>query len=166
MRLHEVRVCDTLTLWLVTSLDAAGADLATTYHGRRHIEADLRDLKQTLCLDVLRSRSAGMIRKELAAATIAYNLVILVRKLAAAEARVEPRRLSFARVRSLVKALLPQRLSAMEPARAQGRIDQVLRMAAQCKIPHRPGRSYSREAFVKPTKYPRRKIDRQAKPKK
>jgi Transposase DDE domain len=163
VRLHEVRVSETLTLWLVTSLDATGTALAATYHGRQHVETDLRDLKQTLRLEVLRSRSPEMIRKELAAATIAYNLVIQVRKLAAAQAQVEPRRLSFARVHSLVRILLHQRLSALEPAEAQERIDQVLRMAAQCKIPHRPGRSYPRETFGKPTKYARRRLNNDAK---
>jgi hypothetical protein len=162
VRLHEVRISDTLTLWLVTGLDATGTALAATYHGRQHIETDLRDLKQTLRLEVLRSQSPEMIRKELAAATIAYNLVILVRKLAAVQAQIEPRRLSFARVCSLVRILLHQRLSALEPAQAQERIDQVLRMAAQCKIPHRPGRSYPRETFGKPTKYPRRRLNHDA----
>jgi Transposase DDE domain len=164
VRLHEVRVSDNLTLWLVTSLDANGTTLATMYHERLHIETDLRDFKQTLGLGVLCSHSPEMIRKELATATIAYNLVVLIRKLAAAEVQVEPRRLSFARVCSLVRVLLLQRMSALEPAQAQEHIDQVLRMAGQCKIPHRPGRSYPRQAFAKPTKYPRRTINRVTKP--
>ncbi len=164
VRLHEVRICETLTLWLVTDLDADGATLAGIYHGRQNIETDLRDLKQTLRLEVLRSRSPEMIRKELAAATVAYNLVVLTRDLAAARAGVEPRRLSFARVCSLVKVLLRQPAGDLEPARAGARIEQLLRMAAQCKIPHRPGRSFPREVFWKPTKYPRRKQNQETKP--
>jgi hypothetical protein len=70
------------------------------------IETDLRDLKQALRLEVLGSRSPAMIRKELAAATVAYNLVVLTRELAAARAEVEPRSLSFSRICSLVKVLL------------------------------------------------------------
>jgi hypothetical protein len=163
VRLHEVRISDRLTLWLVSSLEATGPDLAAIYHGRQDVETDIRDLKQTLSLDVLRSRSEEMIRKELAAATIAYDLVILVRKLAAAAARIEPRRLSFARVHSLVKVLLRSGHPAPEPAEVRARVDQVLRMAAQCKLPNRPGRSYPREAFAKPTKYSRRKIVREVK---
>lgn len=166
VRLHEVRICETLTLWLVTSLDDAGTVLATMYHGRQDVETDLRDLKQTLRLEVLRSRSPAMIRKELAAATVAYNLVVLTRKLAAARAKVKPRSLSFARVCSLVKVLLRQQPSDLEPARTQERIEQVLRMAAQCKIPNRPGRSDPREVFWKPTKYPRRQQNQVTKPKK
>ena len=156
VRLHEVRICATLTLWLVTSLDDDAAALSTLYHGRQHVETDLRDLKQTLRLEVLGSRSPAMIRKELAAATVAYNLVVLTRKLAATRAQVEPRRLSFARVRSLVKGLLSHQCCGPELDRMPERIEQVLRMAAQCKIPNRPDRSYPREVFWKPTKYPRR----------
>jgi Transposase DDE domain len=156
VRLHEVRICATLTLWLVTSLGEAAGALAELYRGRGHIETDLRDLKQTLRLEELRGRSPEMVRKELAAATIAYNLVVLIRRLAAVGARVEPRRLSFRRVWSLVRVLLVQPWEGSDPTKLEQRIDQLLRMAGQCKLPDRPGRNYPREVVGKRSKFPQR----------
>jgi hypothetical protein len=116
VRLHEVRISEKLTLWLVTSLDEPAPLLAELYRARGHVETDLRDLKQTLRLEEIRGQSPEMVRKELAAATIAYNLVVLVRRLAAARAAVEPRRLSFRRVWGLERFPLEWRIC--EPWRA------------------------------------------------
>jgi Transposase DDE domain len=157
VRLLEVRITEKFTLWLVTTLGGAGAVLAELYHGRVHIETDLRNLKQTLRLEEIRGQTPEMVRKELAAATVAYNLVVLIRRLAADRARVEPRRLSFSRVWALVRGLLRQPLEGADPAKVQQRIDQVLRMAGQCKLPNRPGRNYPREVINRRSKFPQRR---------
>jgi hypothetical protein len=157
VRLHEVRIAAHLTLWLVTSLGEPASVLSGLYHGRVHIETDLRHLKQTLRLEEIRGRSPAMVRKELAAATIAYNLVVLIRRMAAVRAEVEPRRLSFSRVWALVRVLLLQPLEGVEPARVESRIDRLLRMAGQCKLPHRPGRNYPREVIGKRSRFPQRR---------
>jgi hypothetical protein len=154
--LHEVRVSEQLTLWLVSSRPESGTVLAELYCHRQNIETDLRDLKQTLRLDQLRSQSPGMVQKELAAATIAYNLVVLIRRLAAARARVEPRRLSFSRVWMVVRIMLLDSLVASNPTTAQERIDEVLRRAGQCKLPNRPGRHYPRQVIPRRRKFPER----------
>jgi hypothetical protein len=157
VRLHEVKISEKLTLWLVTTLDETAAQLAEFYRGRGHIETDLRDLKQTLRLEEIRGQTEEMVRKELAAATIAYNLVILTRRLAAVRAEVEPRQLSFSRVWALVKGLLQQPIGGADPAKIEQRIDQLLRMAGQCKLPNRPGRSYPREVIGKRSRFKQRR---------
>lgn len=162
--LHEVQISKHLTLWLVSSLNESGTALAELYHGRQNIETDLRDLKQTLRLEEIRGQSPEMVRKELAAATIAYNLVILIRRLAAATAQVEPRRLSFSRVWTLVRVLLLQPLEETDPAKVKQRIDQVLRMAGQSKLPNRPGRNYPREVISRRDKFPPRRPKDNTKP--
>jgi len=156
VRLYEVRVSDQLTLWLVSTMPADPTKLAELYHRRQDIETDLRDYKRTLRMDELRGRSVAMVDKELAAATIAYNLVVLVRRLAAAQINTTPRRLSFARVWSLVKVILVQAPDLSDPHVAQRRIEQVVRMAGQCKLPNRPGRSYPREVIARRRKFPLR----------
>jgi hypothetical protein len=157
VRLHEVRLSEQLTLWMVSSVDETKEVLAELYHGRQHIETDLRDLKRTLRLEEIRSRSVELVRKELAAATIAYNLVVLIRRLAAANVQVEPRRLSFSRVWALVKVLLLESFTAGSATEAQQRIERVLRMAGQCKLPNRPNRQYPREVIPRRRKFPERK---------
>jgi Transposase DDE domain len=156
VRLHEVRISEKLTLWLVTSLGESAAVLAELYRGRGHIETDLRDLKQTLRLEEIRGQSPEMVRKEIATATIAYNLVVLIRRLAAKRAEVEPRRLSFRRVWALVRGMLLHSAESADPAKVEQRIEQLLRMAGQCKLPSRPGRNYRREVIPKRRKFPQR----------
>lgn len=156
VQLYEVHVSDRLTLWLVSTMPADPTQLAELYHHRQDIETDLRDYKRTLFMDELRGRSVTMVDKELAAATIAYNLVVLVRRLAAMRISTTPRRLSFARVWSLVKVILVPAPDVSDLHLIQQRIEQVVRMAGQCKLPNRAGRSYPREVIARRRKFPLR----------
>ncbi len=153
--LHEVVISGSLTLWLVTTLESTRAELAALYGRRQDVETDIRDVKRTLKLEELRGRSAAMVRKELSAGVVAYNLVVQVRRLAAARAGVSPRRLSFAGVWSLVKVVL---LSGSDWSVEQWdeKFEWVLRGAAQRKVPERPGRSYPRTVLRRARKFPNR----------
>lgn len=153
--LHEVVVSPALTLWLVTTQKNTGAELAALYGRRQDVETDIRDVKHTLQFDALRGRSVAMVGKELSAGLVAYNLVVQVRRLAAARAGVPARRLSFAGVWSLVKVVL---LSGSEWSLAEWeqKFEWVLRGAAQRKIPVRPGRSYPRTVIRRARTFPNR----------
>ena len=84
---------------IVTSLlDAetyTKADLAELYRARWHAELDLRNLKVTLGMDVLRCKSPAMVRKEFWTHLLAYNLVRTVMAQAAHETGLLPREISF-----------------------------------------------------------------------
>lgn len=68
---------------------------ADLYGLRWRVETDLRHLKQTLGLDVLRCRSVDGVLKELWAFVIVYNLVRMTMVEAAKRQGVEPDRISF-----------------------------------------------------------------------
>jgi hypothetical protein len=155
VRLHEVRVNDQLTLWLVTTLSDSGAALAELYRLRQDVETDIRDVKIALKLEEVRSKSAAMLSKELALSMVAYNLVVQVRRLAARKAGVQPRRLSFTGVWTLVKVIL---LAHQErtPQQWLAKFELVLRAATQQKLPNRPGRSYPRQVIPRRRKHPER----------
>ncbi|MEM1356535.1 MAG: IS4 family transposase, partial [Planctomycetota bacterium] len=70
-------------------------ELAELYQQRWSIETNLRHLKQTMKMGVLRSKSVDGVMKELYAYAIAYNLVRRHRLQAAAEQGVPPERVSF-----------------------------------------------------------------------
>jgi hypothetical protein len=70
-------------------------DLATLYRQRWLVELDLRTLKSTLHLDVLRCKTPEMARKELYTGLLAYNLIRQTMLQAAAQANCSPRELSF-----------------------------------------------------------------------
>jgi Transposase DDE domain len=105
LELREVRVrvpqpgFRTKALVVVTTLlDAetyTAADLADLYRLRWHAELDLRSLKITLGMDVLRCKSPAMVRKEVWAHLLVYNLIRGVMAQAAEEHGADPRDFSF-----------------------------------------------------------------------
>jgi hypothetical protein len=157
---HEVKVSEVLTLWLFTTLEATGTRLAGLYHHRQDIETAIRDLKETLMLSEVTAKSVAMVEKELVAAMLAYNLATQVRRLAAQRLKVEPRRLSFAGVWSLLQAFLEGLLLGKTGAEAEAEFDRLLRAAGQRKLPRRAkGRRYPREVIPRRRKFPTRKKD-------
>jgi len=70
-------------------------ELAELYKSRWQIETNLRHLKTTMGMDVLRCRSVEGVTKELLAYAIAYNLVRLSMLEAATRQGVRPGRVSF-----------------------------------------------------------------------
>jgi hypothetical protein len=149
VRLHEIVIHDQLTLYLVADLldeeDTALA-MADAYKQRYDVEFDIRNMKLVLNLETIRAKSVEMFLKELLMSVVAYNLVTQFRRQAAELANVPPRRLSFKRVWTTFNTFL---LSAMfthaEAWRERYRL--ALHYAMQDKLPHRPGRSYEREAY-------------------
>jgi len=137
VRLHEVKISDDLTLWLVTTLSDSSAALADLYHLRQDVETDIRDVKVALKTEEVRSKSVAMLSKELALSMVAYNLVVQVRRLAAKKAGVKPRRLSFTGVWTLVRIIL---LADKEGTTEQwlAKFELVLRAATQQKLPTDP----------------------------
>jgi hypothetical protein len=83
---------------VTTLLDAAtytADDIADLYHKRWHVELDIRALKSTLKMDVLRCRSPFMVEKEIWAHFLGYNLVRKVAAQAAVLRKLEARSISF-----------------------------------------------------------------------
>jgi hypothetical protein len=83
---------------VTTLLDAEGyppAALAELYGARWRVEQNLRDLKQTMKMDVLRCKTVDGVLKELMVYGIVYNLVRLAMGEAARRQRVAVDRISF-----------------------------------------------------------------------
>lgn len=89
----------TESVTLVTTLtDAAhypASELAAQYRDRWSIELNLRHLKQTMGMDVLKCQSVDGVLKELAVFVLVYNLVWLVMLRAAQRQKVPLDRISF-----------------------------------------------------------------------
>jgi len=150
--LHEFVGFSGQTLWIATTCPAATSDLADLYARRWAIETDIRQLKHALECETLRGQSEAMIRKELAMAMVAFNLVVQVRAVAAERLKLPPRRLSFTGVWSLVTHVLlnPNNWTAEE---WEKNFEWVLRGAGQRKLPNRPGRSYPRKVLARRRKF-------------
>jgi hypothetical protein len=82
-----------------TLLDAAAYPAAAVVGLRQRrwqVEVDLRHLKTTMRMDVLRCRTVAGVNKEVAAFLLVYNLVRAIACAAARRQRVDPARVSFA----------------------------------------------------------------------
>ncbi len=135
------------SIWLATSLlDAErypAAEIGKLYAGRWRIETMFKEFKVTSGADVLRSKKADGIRKEIAARMMAMNLVRIVMLEAAAKHGKEPTRLSFtAALRLVVSTSLRMSTAATWGLGALYEI--MLERIAAATVPERPGRNEPR----------------------
>src|SRR2546429_4358322 len=93
-----------------TLLDAAEFtqdELAQLYRARWNAELDLRSLKQTLQMDILRCKTPELVRKELWTHILAYNLIRTIIAQAASQHGLEPRSISFKGAIQTLEAFQP-----------------------------------------------------------
>src|SRR5262249_1115343 len=82
-------------------------ELAALYQQRWEIETNLRHLKQTLRMDVLRTKTVDGIHKELAMYAIVYNLIRLVMLQSARRQNVPVPRISFIDAQRRLRHAIP-----------------------------------------------------------
>jgi hypothetical protein len=141
----------------VTTLSDAVAfprgDIAVLYRMRWLAELDLRSLKETLRMGVLRGHSPEVVRKEVWAHLLAYNLVRGLMARAAAEAGVLPVQLSFAGAVQAVNAFAAVWRGASPGDREEvcGRLRAAV---AAHRVGERPNRTEPRAVKRRPKAYP------------
>ncbi len=114
-------------------------DIAQLYGLRWQVELDLRHLKTSMNMDMLRTKSPEMIRKELAIYFLAYNLIRSVMAQAAHLHGRDPLRLSFKGTLQHLNSFLP--LLAVANTRERVHYyDTLLRLVAREQLPDRPHR--------------------------
>jgi hypothetical protein len=102
-------------------------------------EVDIRSIKTTMQMDVLRCKTPEMVHKEIWAHLLASNLLRTVMAVAAAEVGIEPRQLSFKGAKQAVTAFAPK-IEAARPADRPALIDALLAVIAYHRVGDRPGR--------------------------
>jgi hypothetical protein len=115
------------------------------------VELDLRSIKQTMNMSVLRCKTPEMVRKEIWMHLLAYNLVRTVMAEAAARAGIEAREVSFAGAVQTINAWVPFLMMADADDR-QALMEVLLKAIAR----HRVG--------TRPDRYEPRAVKRRAKP--
>jgi hypothetical protein len=86
---------------------ASAEELASLYRARWNNELDLRSIKVTLQMDMLRCRTPELVRKEIWTHVLAYNLIRTVMAQAATIEGVEPRSISFKATLQVLEAFRP-----------------------------------------------------------
>ncbi len=116
-----------------------GTGFSLWRHYGWQIEVDIRSIKATMPMDVLRCKTPEMVRKEIWAHLLAYNLLRTAMAVAAAESGIEPRQVSFKGAKQAVTAFAPK----IEAAPPEGRavlIGAMLTAIACYRVGNRPGR--------------------------
>lgn len=156
----------TQRLVLVTTLlDAAavtGADLADLYRRRWQAELYLRSLKQSLQMDILRGHSPEMVRKEVWAHLLVYNLVRLVMAQAASAAGIGTEEVSFTGAVQTLNAFLPEMRAAQTAAEARVLWEVLLWAVGEHRVGDRPNRYEPRAVKRRPKNFPRLNEPREA----
>ena len=127
----------------------AREDLADLYRQRWHAELDLRNLKSTMSLDVLRCKTPEMVRTELWMGLLAYNLVRHSLLQAAATAECSPRRLSFCTALQFLANAWS--LAATNSRDLKALIELRLTYLASHRVGNRPNRLEPRAIKRRPT---------------
>ena len=109
------------------------------YRARWQAELDLRSLKGTLGMDVLRCQSPDMVGKEFWMHLLAYNLIRAVMARAAQDLGCAPRELSFAGALQAVRAF-GERLLEADAARAAELHEWLLLVVGCHQVGDRPDR--------------------------
>ncbi len=153
LTVREVRVAGrTLVSTLLDPKEVAKQQLHELYVQRWNIELDLRSIKSSMQMEVLRCKTPEMVEKEIAAYLLAYNLVRALMARAAQAVALLPRRLSFKGALQLVNAF---REALRRAPRARLSIMQahLLGAIASMKLRHPPARVEPRVVKRRPKQY-------------
>jgi Transposase DDE domain len=147
------------SLLIATTLLNAGEftkdDLATLYRARWQAELDLRSLKETMQMRVLRCKAPELVRKELWTHILAYNLIRTIMAQAASKHGLEPRSISFKGAIQTLEAFQPViALQVDDDAECRSRLYQrVLDAIATHRVADRPDRVEPRLRKRRPKHY-------------
>lgn len=140
-------------------------EIAKLYRLRWNAEINLRSLKTVMQMDVLRCKTPEMVRKEIWAHLLAYNLIRTVMAQAALAHGKHPRHLSFTRAMRTLEAFRPTLAHAHSEHLATLYVC-LLQAVAAHEIGNRPNRLEPRQRKRRPKPYklmtqPRNKARRQ-----
>ena len=143
---------------ITTLLDAEafrGDDLADLYRRRWQAELYLRSIKQSLQMDILRGKTPEMVRKEIWAHLLVYNLVRTVMAHAATAEERRPDEISFKGALQTINAFLPEMRTMQTAEQAQVLWEVLLWAVGTHRVGNRPNRTEPRAVKRRPKTYPR-----------
>lgn len=126
-------------------------DLSLLYDARWFVEISLKAIKETMRMDVLRTKTPEMIRKEVWAHLLAYNLIRKIMGQAAGRYSKNPRELSFKLALQFVLSWRQAGCTLDIEIFYNGLLQAIIYK----KVANRPGRSEPRKIKRRPKSFPR-----------
>jgi len=133
------RVTQFRVITTILARSIGGKQIGDLYERRWVGEVDLRSIKATMEMDVLRCKTPDMVHKEIWTHLLAYNLLRTVMAVAANENDIEPRQVSFKGAKQALTAFAPK-IEAARPEDRGALIDAMLTTIAYHRVGDRPGR--------------------------
>jgi hypothetical protein len=127
-------------------------ELGGLFRARWHAELDLRSLKTDMRMDMLRTKSPEMVRKEVAAHLLAYNLIRGIMAEAARAEGIKPRRLSFKGSLHTVREFEAEHL--YDPERIERDLPRLVGLIGKKRVDDRPDRYEPRAVKRRPKPHP------------
>ena len=127
-------------------------ELGELFRQRWHAELDLRSLKSEMEMEVLRTKSPGMVRKEVAMHLLAYNLIRGIMAEAGRAGGVAPRRLSFKGALHTVRGF--EEVHLYDPVRIRADLPRLLELIVRKRVGDRPDRYEPRAVKRRPKPHP------------
>ncbi len=153
---RELRVGGkTLVTTIVSAKEAKKSELGSLYKDRWHVELDIRNIKTTLGMEVLRCNTPEMVKKEIWVNLLAYNLIRLLMAQAAQIVECSPRQLSF---KHTVQLWLAWNLTSQ--SNGPERQLQLFILIGEQRVSNRPGRIEPRAVKRRPKPYAKLKCSR------
>jgi hypothetical protein len=149
-------------LVIVTTLRDAkiyrAKELGGLFRQRWYAELDLRSLKTDMHMEMLRTKSPEMVRKEVAMHLLAYNLIRGIMAEAARAENVKPRTLSFKGSLHTVRAF--EQTHLYDPAQIEADLPRLLSLIGKKRVGDRPDRYEPRAVKRRPKPHPLLKMTR------
>lgn len=156
---------------VTTLLDPAQTtkeDLALLYRARWNNELDLRSIKITLQMDILRCKTPELVHKEIWTHVLAYNLIRTIMAQAAIQQAIPPRTISFKGTLQTLEAFQPWIASRehLDSSHREELYQHLLQAIAVHRVGDRPDRFEPRMAKRRPKNYnrlmkPRKEVKRE-----
>jgi len=134
---NRVKQFKVVTTILDVSID--GKQIGDLYERRWDGEVDIRSIKSTMQMDILRCKTPDMVHKEIWTHLLAYNLLRTVMAVAANENDTEPRKVSFKGAKQALTAFAPK-IEAARPEDRASLIDAMITTIAYHRVGDRPDR--------------------------
>jgi hypothetical protein len=134
---NRAKTFKVVTTILDISID--GQQIGDLYERRWDGEVDIRSIKSTMQMDILRCKTPEMVHKEIWTHLLAYNLLRTVMAIAAHENDIEPRQVSFKGAKQALTAFAPK-IEAAPPENRAALIDVMLTTIVYHRVGDRPGR--------------------------
>lgn len=164
MKMRELRVAIdipgfrakqiTLTTSLLNPTQTRPKELGDLYRQRWYAELDLRSIKSTMEMDFLKGKTPAMVRKEIYAHLLAYNLIRKIIFDAARRCGRSPRQLSFKGCLQTINAYQPVWKTTCHVEALDVLYGQLLDAVSQHIVGNRPNRIEPRVRKRRPKSFP------------